>query len=213
MKKIVYLVIFVLFEGMLLSSCKKEQTGLSVNDLRQMHSMVKELTNKPVIDSLMLELKYNRGMSEEENNAYSLFLENVNIFNQNGLDYLMQYRNLNPLIISISEDLINLQNQGFDETDMYIFLLNQYPQASEVDFRYAFLTYEIYNLTLDYFDENVSKSYNQDLNRDALGCALALAGTLVTTISAIWITGGAALVVWLISKGLATASIIASCTL
>ena len=44
-----------------------------------------------------------------------------------------------------------------------------------------------------------------------LGCSLAIAATLAVTVGAIWITGGAALVVWLVGKGLATAALIEAC--
>lgn len=44
------------------------------------------------------------------------------------------------------------------------------------------------------------------------GCYLAIAGTIATTAGAAFITGGAALIVFLISKGLATASIINACS-
>lgn len=45
-----------------------------------------------------------------------------------------------------------------------------------------------------------------------LGCALAIGGTLCVTIGAIWVTGGAALYVFLASKGIATAAVIEACT-
>jgi hypothetical protein len=44
-----------------------------------------------------------------------------------------------------------------------------------------------------------------------LGCALAIAGTLAATASAAFVTGGASLIVFLISKGIATAAIIDAC--
>jgi|APIni6443716594_1056825.scaffolds.fasta_scaffold226477_1 3-phosphoglycerate kinase len=44
-----------------------------------------------------------------------------------------------------------------------------------------------------------------------LGCALAIAGTIATTAGAAFITGGASLIVFLVAKGIATASIIEAC--
>lgn len=44
-----------------------------------------------------------------------------------------------------------------------------------------------------------------------LGCALAIAGTLAVTAGAAFVTGGASLAVFLISKGIATAAIIEAC--
>jgi hypothetical protein len=44
-----------------------------------------------------------------------------------------------------------------------------------------------------------------------LGCALAIAGTLVATAGAVFVTGGASLIVFLISKGIATAGLIEAC--
>jgi len=44
-----------------------------------------------------------------------------------------------------------------------------------------------------------------------LGCALAIAGTLAVTAGAAFVTGGASLIVFLISKGIATAAIIEAC--
>jgi hypothetical protein len=45
-----------------------------------------------------------------------------------------------------------------------------------------------------------------------LGCALSLAATLTASVSAIFIAGPAALAVWAVGKGLATASLIDSCS-
>lgn len=44
-----------------------------------------------------------------------------------------------------------------------------------------------------------------------LGCALAIAGAIAATAGAAFITGGASLIIWLIGKGLATATIIDAC--
>lgn len=45
-----------------------------------------------------------------------------------------------------------------------------------------------------------------------VGCIASVAGASLTTVSAIWVSGGAALAVWLASKGLSLASIIDSCS-
>jgi hypothetical protein len=44
-----------------------------------------------------------------------------------------------------------------------------------------------------------------------LGCALAIAGTIAVTAGAAFVTGGASLIVFLVSKGIATAAIIDAC--
>ena len=45
-----------------------------------------------------------------------------------------------------------------------------------------------------------------------LGCALAIAGTLATTAGAAFITGGAALIVFLAAKSIGTVAIIEACS-
>lgn len=55
----------------------------------------------------------------------------------------------------------------------------------------------------------------QDENTfDAVGCSLAIAGTLATTAGAVFITGGAAapLIVWGVGKAIATASVAYGCS-
>jgi hypothetical protein len=44
-----------------------------------------------------------------------------------------------------------------------------------------------------------------------IGCAFAIAGAIAATAGAAFITGGASLIIWLIGKGLATATIIDAC--
>jgi len=44
-----------------------------------------------------------------------------------------------------------------------------------------------------------------------LGCALAIAGTIAATAGAAIVTGGASLIIFLASKGIATAAVIESC--
>ena len=45
-----------------------------------------------------------------------------------------------------------------------------------------------------------------------LGCALAIMGTIATTAGAAFVTGGASLILFLVSKGIATAAIIEACS-
>ncbi len=44
-----------------------------------------------------------------------------------------------------------------------------------------------------------------------LGCAFAIAGAIAATAGAAFVTGGASLIVFLISKGIATATLIDAC--
>lgn len=44
------------------------------------------------------------------------------------------------------------------------------------------------------------------------GCALAIAGTIGCTAGAAFVTGGASLIVFLVCKGIATASVIEACS-
>lgn len=46
----------------------------------------------------------------------------------------------------------------------------------------------------------------------SIGCALAVAGTLGTTVGAIWVSSGTALIYWATMKGLATATLIDACS-
>jgi hypothetical protein len=43
------------------------------------------------------------------------------------------------------------------------------------------------------------------------GCALAIAGSIAVTAGAAFVTGGASLIIFLISKGIATATIVDAC--
>ncbi len=62
----------------------------------------------------------------------------------------------------------------------------------------------------DFVNQNITSDLL--IPRSEVGCALAVTGTLLVTVSAIWITGGWALVVWGASKAVATASIIDACS-
>lgn len=44
-----------------------------------------------------------------------------------------------------------------------------------------------------------------------LGCAFAIAATIACTAGAAFITGGASLIVFLVSKGISTAAVIEAC--
>ena len=52
----------------------------------------------------------------------------------------------------------------------------------------------------------------QQIERLSWGCALAIASTVAATAGAAFITGGAALIIFLIGKGLAAAGLIGACT-
>lgn len=55
---------------------------------------------------------------------------------------------------------------------------------------------------------------NEEESFDAIGCGLAVAGTLATTAGAVFITSGAAapLIVWGVSKTISTASVAYGCS-
>ncbi len=212
MKNAVKYILLLLITSVLINACdKKKTTEITLADLEQYHREAKELIDDERINATINDMS--RGLENEtpeQQQAWQIYLQNVEITNQYGIDYLLTQKGLNVKILDIIRDLYYFEQQkGSIGTNEYQYLLDQYRVARE-DFKFAFMGFEIYKILKLKVDQGY---YNRQYNIDPIGCALAVAGTLVTTIGAITVTGGAGLVIWLVSKGISTASVIYSCAL
>ena len=95
---------------------------------------------------------------------------------------------------------------------VYSSLVENYYFSSVEEARLLFIMVETYKIVSKEMGIINGMSVGLNAQRISLGCALAIAGTLATTLGAIGVTGGAALIIWLVSKGIATASLIEACT-
>ena len=207
--KVTYL-LFILMAPILINSCtKKESDRLSVKDLEQLHQEVKQLINYELIVEAINHVEDNSIKKEtpEQQEAWNLYLENVAYTNQYGVDALLRSKGYNDKVLNVILDLHNykIQHGEIDENE-YQYLIDHY-NISREDFKLAFMGYEIYEIAKATLPQN--RNCNLD---DPWGCALAIAGTVATTLGAMTVTGGVGLVVFLASKAIATASVIHSCT-
>ena len=181
---------------------------LTGKKLAQIHSDVNSLNHS---NGLL-----NRSSSDYDINDYDLDLEkyeqelqaNFEYQQEFGLERLFIKEGINPEMIEWFE----FYNENSENENVYDLLLEKYEIKSEVEAEMLFQFVETYKIALDYLNQNGASA------RAHWGwCALAIAGTVVATASAVTIAAGTAgagtaLAFWLVGKAISTAGIVGSCS-
>jgi len=156
------------------------------------------------------EVMFRNSKNPEWENLEIEYLKNLEYVNEHGLNSLLEKNEIDPQVIKSLE----FYECNKKEPDVYKRISNNF-ELSYSDAVFLFKMIEIYKCIEDEFNIVSPCGSGSDYQTDGIswGCALAIAGTLTLTVSAIWITGGAALIVFIVSKGLATASLIEACDL
>ncbi len=191
---------------MLITSCNQHdmpiKKTINAEVLRITHAeIVDELANLEITNSDLLIIKSNYPSIEEE------FLANVKYIEEFGVENLFIKHGMDLDILAEFDFYIENENNS----NVYQLLIEKFNFESIKEAKLLFNLIEVYKI----FENNLPISDTDTLKKaDGLtwGCALALAGTIAVTAGAAFVTGGASLIVFLVSKGLATASIINACT-
>jgi len=137
------------------------------------------------------------------------YFKNVEYVNEYGLKSLLERNEIDPNVVDVVEFYVcNRENK-----DVYKQISDNF-DLSYSDAVFLFKMIEVFEHIEGQINISLPCEADSDYLIDGIswGCAVAIAGTLGLTISAIWITGGAALVMFIISKGLATSSFIDACS-
>lgn len=185
-----FLILFISCSQENLNLIDDEPSFLDALELEKVHAEIKlelknasEILNTQSANFKIIEI-------EQE------YIENSEFLNENSLQELFVKHKINDNFIAGLEFYID--NQFKDNS--YELLAENFKIKNVDEARFLFNFIEVYKM--------IELSQGK---RIGWGCALAIAGTIATTAGAAFITGGAALIVFLVAKGLATASIINAC--
>ena len=119
-----------------------------------------------------------------------------------GVKQLLSNKGVDLVVV----DALDFYQFNRGNPDIYNMMVEEFQITNKETAVQMFQMIELY----DFVTENMTSDLL--MPRSEVGCALAVTGTLLVTVSAIWVTGGWALVVWGASKAVATASIIDACS-
>ncbi len=188
--------LFVLF------SCEQNDEPTNIIDaqaLKSIHQTISSDLNAALSDfnsSSISEQILSDSEAEQE------LISNHNYVIENGLESLLEKNGIDTEVLAEFEFYV--QNKGNE--NVYDLLVEKFHFESLEEAKFLFNLVEINSLIESEFSDNSSRT------EISWGCGLAIAGTVATTAGAAFITGGAALIVFLISKGIATAAIIDACS-
>ncbi len=183
-------------------SCEQYEEPTTIIDaqaLKNTHSTIATDLNAAMLNSQQSGDFSGRVANDSE--VEQAFLSNLNYVNENGLESLLISNGIDSEVLL--EFDFYLANQGNE--NVYNMLINNFDFETQEEANFLFNLVEIHSM----LDSELSESARIEIS---WGCALAIAGTVATTAGAAFITGGAALIVFLVAKGIATASIIEACT-
>ncbi len=124
------------------------------------------------------------------------------------LELLFKKNNIDTEVIYELDFFIKNQTSR----NVYQLLLDKFQVNTLEKATFLFNLVEIYNLVESALKLNkktvLSKSKGQMIS---WGCAFAIAGTVAVTAGATFVTGGASLILFLATKGLATVAIVEAC--
>lgn len=141
-------------------------------------------------------------------NIDNIIANNISIINNEGLDQMLIQNGISANMLEAFEFYQN----NSDKENVYDLIIENYNLTKVEDVRFlitVITTYDFIEKELS-LDKNIKLS-NGEMKRISWGCALAIASTVGTTIGAIWVTGGAALIYYVAMKGIATAALIEAC--
>ncbi len=179
----------------------EEPNNIDAVALKSMHQNIKfELNNANK------ETNYSQFKKTDIEQEY---LDNLSYLDENGLEALFTKYNIDQKFLSEFEFYKNNETSE----NIYQLLIDNFQINDVQEASFLFNLIEVYNLVESGLQLNKSTEFSKEqMQRISWGCALAIAGTVAATAGAAFITGGASLIVFLISKGIATASIIDACS-
>lgn len=192
---------FFLASLVMFVSCTNDnlsENKLTSEELKQFHKSVETEFNSVNLNSVSMR-------TDEE--LDKLYVENANYLNQNGIEVMFRKNNIDPILLEQFE----FYQQNYENENVYQLLIDKYNFKTIDDVAFLIKFIETYDKVVDGL--NLEGKLGENMHqRISWSCALAIAGTIAATAGFAFVTGGAGLIVALISKGLATASIIDSCT-
>jgi hypothetical protein len=141
-------------------------------------------------------------------NIDNIIADNISIINNEGLDQMLIKNGISANML----DAFEFYQNNSDKENVYDLIIENFNLTKVEDARFLITvvtTYDFIEKEMS-LDKNVKLSKGE-MKRISWGCALAIAGTVGTTIGAIWVTGGAALIYYVAMKGLVTAALIEAC--
>jgi len=141
-------------------------------------------------------------------NIDNIIADNISIINNEGLDQMLIKNGISANML----DAFEIYQNNSDKENVYDLIIENYNLTKVEDARFLITvvtTYDFIEKEMS-LDKNIKLSKGE-MKRISWGCALAIAGTVGTTIGAIWVTGGAALIYYVAMKGLVTAALIEAC--
>ncbi|PIV95448.1 MAG: hypothetical protein COZ16_12295 [Flavobacteriaceae bacterium CG_4_10_14_3_um_filter_31_253] len=141
-------------------------------------------------------------------NIDNIIADNISIINNEGLDQMLIKNGISANML----DAFEFYQNNSDKENVYDLIIENYNLTKVEDARFLITvvtTYDFIEKEMS-LDKNIKLSKGE-MKRISWGCALAIAGTVGTTIGAIWVTGGAALIYYVAMKGLVTAALIEAC--
>jgi hypothetical protein len=141
-------------------------------------------------------------------NIDNIIADNISIINNEGLDQMLIKNGISANML----DAFEFYQNNSDKENVYDLIIENFNLTKVEDARFLITvvtTYDFIEKEMS-LDKNVKLSKGE-MKRISWGCALAIAGTVGTTIGAIWVTGGAALIYYVAMKGLVTVALIEAC--
>jgi len=141
-------------------------------------------------------------------NIDNIIADNISIINNEGLDQMLIKNGISANML----DAFEFYQNNSDKENVYNLIIENYNLTKVEDARFLITVVTTYDFIVKEMslDKNIKLSKGE-MKRISWGCALAIAGTVGTTIGAIWVTGGAALIYYVAMKGLVTAALIEAC--
>ncbi len=185
---------------------------ISLEDIRSIHLKIKNSAATFLSTSYVenpCDFNFEEELFEGIDTAelYNSFIENWNFVENNSLKLLYENSDLNPLIIDASQYYID--NVDLSD-DIYSDIQNSIDNFTESEWEKILLIVEIYDRFIQCFPEETVNGELQE--RVSWWCALAVAGSIVHTLSAVTVVTPVGLGFWLVGKAIASAGIIGSCT-
>lgn len=214
MKKLLFLLVIGV---VLCSSCERKVESLiskkaTLEDIRSIHLKMKNSVGTLFSDSYN-ESPCDFNLGEEVFDGvdtvelYNSFIASWSFVESNSVELLYENSGLNPLVIDAAQYYID--NVALSD-DIYSDILTYIGEFTESEWEKILLIVEIYDRVTQCYGEATVNGEIQD--RTTWWCALAVAGSIVHTLSAVTVVTPVGLGFWLVGKAIATAGIIGSCT-
>lgn len=178
----------------LIASCTQNNELIPNNHFDKI--TLKEIHQK-VISDLETARSQFVGFKKSSSEIEQELITNLEYVNKNGIEALFESKNIDVKFL----EMLEFYHKNSEADNVYELLAENYRINSTEEANFLFTLVSVSDIIItDYEPEGIPYD-----------CVLAIAGTLAATAGAAFITGGAALVIFLVSKGIALASIIETC--